>query len=382
MIKVVIPASGAGLRMGANQPKQFLPLEGQAILQRTIAQFENMAAVDEIVVAVPEGYVHTVQSYGFSKVKHIVEGGQDRGCSVLLALEKLPATTEVVLIHDGVRPFVTEALAMAVAEAAQKHGAAIACTPVTNTIKAANPQGEITQTLDRSQLWSVQTPQGFTYHTIMNAYQAAQTEGIQATDDSALVERLGLPVHVVPSSPKNIKITTEEDLVLGAAILKTWFTPTPPMADIKLPLEKNQTITIYTDGACSGNPGPGGYGVVMIAGEHRKELSGGEAQTTNNRMEILGVIIALEALKQPRDVVLFSDSKYVVDAIEKGWVVRWRQNGWMRNSKDPALNVDLWERMLPLLDKHQVKFQWIKGHAGHPENERCDQLAREAIGRL
>jgi len=138
-------------------------------------------------------------------------------------------------------------------------------------------------------------------------------------------------------------------------------------------------ITIYTDGACSGNPGPGGYGAVLISGHHRKEISGGEAQTTNNRMEIMGVIIGLEALKQPSEVELFSDSRYVVDAIEKGWVTRWRQNGWMRNKKDAALNVDLWERLLPLLDTHSVKFNWVKGHAGHPENERCDQLAREAI---
>ena len=138
-------------------------------------------------------------------------------------------------------------------------------------------------------------------------------------------------------------------------------------------------ITIYTDGACSGNPGPGGYGTVLIHGEHRKELSGGEAQTTNNRMEIMAVIIGLEALKQPCEVALYSDSRYVVDAIEKGWVTRWKQNNWMRNKKEAALNVDLWERMLPLLDTHNVTFHWVKGHAGHPENERCDELARAAI---
>ena len=140
-----------------------------------------------------------------------------------------------------------------------------------------------------------------------------------------------------------------------------------------------QTVTIYTDGACSGNPGPGGYGTVLMLGEHRKELSGGEASTTNNRMEIMAVIIGLEALTKPCNVDLYSDSRYVVDAIEKGWVKKWQANHWMRNKKDPALNVDLWERMLPLLATHNVKFNWVKGHAGHPENERCDQLAREAI---
>ena len=138
-------------------------------------------------------------------------------------------------------------------------------------------------------------------------------------------------------------------------------------------------ITIYTDGACSGNPGPGGYGAVLIYGQHRKEFSGYEPETTNNRMEITAVLVALEALKEPCAVELYSDSRYVVDAVEKGWSARWQQNGWMRNKKEAALNTDLWERMLELLAKHKVNFHWVKGHAGHPENERCDQLAREAI---
>jgi len=138
-------------------------------------------------------------------------------------------------------------------------------------------------------------------------------------------------------------------------------------------------VAIYTDGACSGNPGPGGYGAVLIYGQHRKEFSGYEPETTNNRMEIMGVIVALEALKESCRVDLTSDSRYVVDAIEKGWIMRWKQNNWMRNKKEPALNVDLWERLLPLLDKHEVTFHWVKGHAGHPENERCDELARQAI---
>jgi len=141
-------------------------------------------------------------------------------------------------------------------------------------------------------------------------------------------------------------------------------------------------VTIYTDGACSGNPGPGGYGVVMIHGSHRKEISGGEAQTTNNRMEMMGVIVGLQALKTPCEVDLYSDSRYVVDAIEKDWVTRWKQNNWMRNKKEPALNVDLWEKMLPLLVMHKVSFHWVKGHAGNPENERCDELARAAINML
>ncbi|MCI8867930.1 MAG: ribonuclease HI [Anaerotignum sp.] len=140
-----------------------------------------------------------------------------------------------------------------------------------------------------------------------------------------------------------------------------------------------KTVTIYTDGACSGNPGPGGYGTVLLYGEARKELSGGYRLTTNNRMEILAVIKGLEALKEPCRVLLYSDSRYVVDAIEKGWVAKWRQNGWMRNKKERAQNVDLWERMTALLEKHQVSFHWVKGHADNPENERCDELARMAI---
>lgn len=140
-----------------------------------------------------------------------------------------------------------------------------------------------------------------------------------------------------------------------------------------------KSIVIYTDGACSGNPGAGGYGVVMLYGTARKELSGGYRKTTNNRMEVLAVIKGLEALKESCAVKLYSDSKYVVDAIEKGWAKKWRSQGWMRNNKEKASNVDLWERLLALLEIHQVSFIWVKGHADNPENERCDQLARAAI---
>ena len=136
-----------------------------------------------------------------------------------------------------------------------------------------------------------------------------------------------------------------------------------------------KTVTIYTDGACSGNPGPGGWGAILMYGPHKKEMSGGEAQTTNNRMELTGVIEALSALKEPCNVLLTTDSKYVVDSITNGWVYGWQKRGWVKSDKKPALNVDLWKQLLPLLEKHQVTFHWVKGHAGHPENERCDQLA-------
>lgn len=138
-----------------------------------------------------------------------------------------------------------------------------------------------------------------------------------------------------------------------------------------------KTVEIFTDGACSGNPGPGGYGVVLRYGKAEKELSGGDSSTTNNRMELLGVITGLEALKEPCQVTLTTDSKYVVDSITKGWVYNWQRNNWIKSDKKPALNVDLWERLLPLLEKHKVTFNWVKGHAGHPENERCDRLAVE-----
>lgn len=140
-----------------------------------------------------------------------------------------------------------------------------------------------------------------------------------------------------------------------------------------------KTVYIYTDGACSGNPGPGGYGVILKYGKFKKEISGGEPETTNNRMELTGVIKGLEALNEKCRVVLTSDSKYVIDALEKGWAQKWRKNGWMRTKKDKALNSDLWERLLELTEYHDVEYKWVKGHAGHPENERCDELAVAAI---
>ena len=140
-----------------------------------------------------------------------------------------------------------------------------------------------------------------------------------------------------------------------------------------------KTLDIYTDGACSGNPGKGGYGVVMIYKGNRKEFSEGFIETTNNRMEILAVIKSLEALKEPCNVNLYSDSKYVVDAILKGWVFNWKKNNWIKSNKEKASNSDLWEKLLPLLNIPQVNFIWVKGHAANVENERCDQLARQAI---
>ncbi len=134
-------------------------------------------------------------------------------------------------------------------------------------------------------------------------------------------------------------------------------------------------ITIYTDGGCQGNPGPGGYGVVMLYNEKRKELSAGYRLTTNNRMEIMAAIAALEVLRYPCEVTIYTDSKYLSDSIMLGWAKSWRRNGWKRSNKEPAINPDLWERLLNLCETHSVKFSWVKGHAGNPENERCDELS-------
>jgi len=134
-------------------------------------------------------------------------------------------------------------------------------------------------------------------------------------------------------------------------------------------------IQLFSDGACSGNPGPGGYGVILKYNEHEKEFSAGYKSTTNNRMELMAIIVGLESLKESCYVEIYSDSKYIVDAINQGWAEKWRANNWKRNKKEKAKNIDLWSKLLDLLDRHEVEIHWVKGHAGHPENERCDKLA-------
>lgn len=147
--------------------------------------------------------------------------------------------------------------------------------------------------------------------------------------------------------------------------------------DVQRELENGRTV-IYTDGGCINNPGPGGYGVVMLHGNKRQELSGGFRHTTNNRMELTACIEGLNGLKKSSSVILVSDSRYVVNGIEKGWAKRWRAKGWMRTPNQPAENADLWQRLLDLCETHDVEFSWVKGHAGNPENERCDTLATQA----
>jgi len=248
-INVVIPASGAGVRLGGDIPKQFLHLGGEPILKRTLAVFDSCEIVAEIAVAIPEGYADEVAAYNFPKVKHIVTGEKTRAESVFAALkcfcqkqgdclrlrENAPHPTcalgahcalgapraQIILIHDGVRPFVTHDLIERVAQAAKKYGAAIAASPVTDTIKMVGADGKISATPDRAALWQAQTPQGFTYRDILEAYAAAEPGGTlsAATDDSLLAERMGIRVKIVPSSPENIKITTPADLKIAEALL-------------------------------------------------------------------------------------------------------------------------------------------------------------------
>jgi ribonuclease HI len=137
----------------------------------------------------------------------------------------------------------------------------------------------------------------------------------------------------------------------------------------------NKTVQIFSDGACSGNPGPGGWGAILRYKGHEKEISGGEKETTNNQMELLAVISALECLKEPCSVEICTDSQYIANAFEKGWLDTWQKNGWKTSAKKPVKNRELWERLLIQANKHQLSWQWVKGHSGHPENERCDELA-------
>ncbi|MBN1877514.1 MAG: ribonuclease HI [Anaerolineae bacterium] len=168
----------------------------------------------------------------------------------------------------------------------------------------------------------------------------------------------------------NVSLGSEVSL-LGDASLRN---NTPLPNDV--PLDK---VVIFTDGGALRNPGRGGYGVVLHYTDHCKELSGGFRRTTSNRMELLACIEGLKALKRPCEVIIYSDSRYVVNGMTKGWAKRWQARAWMRTKEDKAKNVDLWEQLLALCTQHKVKFQWVKGHAGNPDNERCDQLATEAI---
>lgn len=396
----IIMAAGKGKRMQTAVSKQFLPVCGKEILAWTVDVFDKSPLVDTILLMASadgkEDVQHLWDSYGWKKVAAVLEGGKERQNSVANGLAAVGEDTDIVLIHDGVRPFVTEEMIADSIVAAQAYGGAVIGVPAKDTIKVCSADGLAVETPDRSTLWQIQTPQTFQRDLIVNAYEKADRDGFLGTDDASVAEFAGHQVKVVMGSYRNIKITTKEDLVIAEAFFKEDLKEKEMMADQKVQEPKTNTaekkdqeskedkknqraVEIYTDGACSGNPGAGGYGVVLLYGNKRKEMSEGYRMTTNNRMEVLAVIKGLEALKEPCQVTLYSDSKYVVDAIQKGWVKKWKANGWYRNKKERASNVDLWERLLVQLERHQVTFQWVKGHADNPGNERCDELARGAI---
>ncbi|MCL2572513.1 MAG: 2-C-methyl-D-erythritol 4-phosphate cytidylyltransferase [Defluviitaleaceae bacterium] len=219
-VAVIIAASGSGLRLGGDIPKQFQMLGTKPILAHTISAFKQ-TYVNEIIIAAPEDYVQYTQEIAPGCT--VVAGGENRATSVLKALKQLPATTEIVLIHDGVRPFVTPEVIKAVTKKAKTHKAAIAGIPLTDTIKEVDKAGRVTATPNRELIWRIQTPQGFEYPLIMEAYAQGESDGVlpYVTDDSTLVERLGTPVHMVNGHPSNIKITTQEDLLLGSLLSKS-----------------------------------------------------------------------------------------------------------------------------------------------------------------
>lgn len=396
----IIMAAGKGKRMQTAVSKQFLPVCGKEILAWTVDVFDKSPLVDTILLMASadgkEDVQHLWDSYGWKKVAAVLEGGKERQNSVANGLAAVGEETDIVLIHDGVRPFVTEEMIADSIVAAQAYGGAVIGVPAKDTIKVCSADGLAVETPDRSTLWQIQTPQTFQRDLIVNAYEKADRDGFLGTDDASVAEFAGHQVKVVMGSYRNIKITTKEDLVIAEAFFKEDLKEKEMVEDQKVQEAKINTaekkdqeskedkknqraVEIYTDGACSGNPGAGGYGVVLLYGNKRKEMSEGYRMTTNNRMEVLAVIKGLEALKEPCQVTLYSDSKYVVDAIQKGWVKKWKANGWYRNKKERASNVDLWERLLVQLERHQVTFQWVKGHADNPGNERCDELARGAI---
>lgn len=364
----ILPAAGSGKRMGKDIKKQFLKLNGKEIIVYTIEKFEQCNEVDEIIIVTTEETIpflwEIVKREGFQKVVAIVKGGIERQHSVYAGICAVSEKTDFVIVHDGVRPFVAIEDISKTIEIAKQKGACVLGVKTKDTIKICDEENKIIQTPKRDFVWCIQTPQVFKKSLLLKAFEKANKTGFVGTDESVLIEQMGFDVFVEEGHYDNIKITTPEDMMIAEAFVKK---------------QIKKEVIIYTDGACSGNPGAGGYGAVLLYGDKRKELSQGYRMTTNNRMEVLAVIKALEILKGQCSVTLYSDSKYVVDAIEKGWVKKWKANGWKRNQKEMASNIDLWEMLLQLLEKHHVVFHWVKGHADNIENERCDFLARKAI---
>lgn len=222
-VSVVIAAAGKGTRMGLNQNKQYVEVLGKPLLARTIQVFEDCTVIEEIIVVANESEVeyckeNIIDRYGFAKVRCVVSGGVTRQQSVFNGLKRVRPDCGILLIHDGARPFIDDESIRACIGAAAECGAAIAAVPVKDTVKRADEGGFVNETIDRSSLWSIQTPQAFRYQLIAEAHRRAEEEGFDGTDDAVLVERLGLKVRLVMSSYYNIKITTREDLAIAAAI--------------------------------------------------------------------------------------------------------------------------------------------------------------------
>jgi 2-C-methyl-D-erythritol 4-phosphate cytidylyltransferase len=222
---VVIAAGGAGRRYGGSIPKQFLRLGGIPVLQRTIAAFHALRAINEIIVVVPPGHVRRtgvlVRRAGFSKVSRVIPGGRERQDSVWSGLNAFTSSHDLLLVHDAVRPLATRTIIEGVIAAAGRHGAAVAGVPVRDTIKIERRKGFFAGTLDRSSLWAVQTPQGFRSDILLCAHREARHDRFLGTDEASLVERLGVPVRIVPGDERNLKITTRNDLRVALMYLKT-----------------------------------------------------------------------------------------------------------------------------------------------------------------
>ena len=223
-VSAVVPAGGCGMRMGSNIPKQFLTLGDVPLLVHALKTFEFSSIISEIILVVPEddcAYCreHIVRSYGLKKISRTVGGGRRRQDSVLNGVQATNPNSDIVVVHDAVRPFVTERMIADAVEAARKHGAAIVAIPVRDTLKCAKPEGLIEGTLNREELWLAQTPQAFRRDILLRAHELSEADGVDATDDAFLVERMGLPVGIVQGSFDNIKVTRPEDLQMGQAIL-------------------------------------------------------------------------------------------------------------------------------------------------------------------
>ncbi len=390
-IACLIMAAGSGKRMKTAVKKQFIDIDGIPVLGRTIKKFDTCGLADTIVVVSPKDDMdickNIAEKYCTNTEFMIVEGGKERYNSVFNGLKAVEGKCDYVMIQDGVRPFVSYDTIQRAFDAAKEYGASVPAVPVKDTIKAVDETGFTKQTLNRSELWAVQTPQTFKYDLIKKAYDNLP-KGADVTDDASVAELNMNKVKIVMGNYENIKITTSDDLVSAKAFAdKEEYRESTKKTEKSQSLEKlpketetvNRNVVIYTDGACSGNPGKGGYGAVLLYKGKRKELSAGYELTTNNRMELLAVIESLSLLKTKCEVTLYSDSKYVVDAVNKGWMAKWEKNNWMRTKTEKASNSDLWIRLSEQIKKHDVKFVWVKGHADNIENERCDELARNAI---